>query len=695
MTTTLRIANLAERVSGRALTAWALVGLVLVPAVISAAFAWTQADAIEHLERIEAAVVNNDEPVTVKGQYVPLGRVLVAELTDPERENNLTWTNTDAETAAEGLRTGRFATVVTIPESFSAAATSLAAQDPDLARHATLDITTSPSGGVVDPTVGQAVAAAVTSALNTQLVETFVDNIYVGFSDMKDQLGNAVDGAGELAGGADELHAGVGKAAAGAAELSAGLGRLAAGSAELATGADRLAAGSRQLADGLGVLRDRTSDLPAQTAQLAAGADQVRDGVQLVVGQVQDVIDQLEQAGLDAETAGAQLGRADALLDATSAEVARLEAACAETPSPACDLLPSVRQLLDQQSSILGLLQQSVTLLEQAPEVSAQLDAFADGADQLADGAAQLAAGMAGLVGGIDRAATGAEKLADGNARLADGARKLAGGAAEARDGSAELATGMGRLEEGAGQLAAGADELHQGLADGVAQIPSYDADERRKLAEVAAEPVRTGELGFPDPRLAAAYFTAVALAIAALVTYTLLRAVPRRTLTSSSGSLVLALQAFRPSIVIATLQAIAVAFGMQLALDLGWTTLLAYAGVVLLASLAMCAVTQALVALLGGTGRFVAVFALAITAATAIVSTTPPGLRAVVELTPVAPTIQGLRDVVLGTGVGAECAALVAWLLAGLAVTVLAIARKRTVTAAQVAGLLAPATPA
>lgn len=684
------IASLAERVSGRRFTVWALLGLVLVPAVIAASFAWTQAEATEHLDRIEAAVVNLDEPVTVDGQYVPLGRVLVAKLTDPARENNLTWTNTDEETAADGLRTGRFVTVVTIPPSFSAAATSLAEQDPAAARHATLDLRTSPSAGVVDPTIGRAVAAAVTEALNTQLVETFVDRIFLGFHDLRDRLGEAADGAGRLADGAARLQGGLGEAGAGARELTAGLGELSSGSARLADGAQRLASGSDRLADGLSTMRDRTRDLPAQTRRLADGADRIRDGVNQADAELQRVLDLVAAADVDSARAAEQLASASVLLAQLSARLDEVAVACAAVPSPACDLVEPMRGMLAQQAATVQLLEQAAQLLDRAPQASAQLDRLVGGINRLADGTQQLAAGMPALASGIDRAATGARQVADGNARLAAGADGLASGAARAREGSAELGGGLSRLEDGAGRLADGAGRLEAGLREGVEQIPAYDAGERRSLAEVAAQPVRAGELRLPDPRLAAAYFTAVALGISALVLYTLLRAVPRRALTSSDGSLVLALRAWAPAVVIALLQAVAVALGMQLALDLSWPTLAGFAGVVLLAALSMAAVVQGLVALLGGTGRFVAVLALAVAAATAVISTTPPALRALVELTPVAPTIQALRDVVLGTGVGAEAAALVAWLVAGLVLTVVAIARQRTVSPARLRRLVA-----
>ena len=59
---------------------WTAVGLVLVPLLIGGLLVWALWKPDERLDRIEAAVVNQDEPVTVDGQTVPLGRQLAAGL---------------------------------------------------------------------------------------------------------------------------------------------------------------------------------------------------------------------------------------------------------------------------------------------------------------------------------------------------------------------------------------------------------------------------------------------------------------------------------------------------------------------------------------------------------------------------------------------------------------------------------------
>ena len=53
-----------ERASSqRRVGLWSLVGLVLVPLVVAAGFLWATWDSTDRLDRVQAAVVNLDEPV--------------------------------------------------------------------------------------------------------------------------------------------------------------------------------------------------------------------------------------------------------------------------------------------------------------------------------------------------------------------------------------------------------------------------------------------------------------------------------------------------------------------------------------------------------------------------------------------------------------------------------------------------------
>ena len=101
--------------------------------------------------------------------------------------------------------------MVTIPKDFSAHATSYSDQSGDTAEQAVLDVQTSQVSGVSDPVVGQAITAAATRALNSQLTEQYVKNIYVGFNDTGKQFTKVADAAGQLSDGTSKLADGLGQ----------------------------------------------------------------------------------------------------------------------------------------------------------------------------------------------------------------------------------------------------------------------------------------------------------------------------------------------------------------------------------------------------------------------------------------------------------------------------------------------------
>src|SRR5699024_539356 len=88
---------------------------------------------------VTAAVVNSDEPVEVGGQMTPLGRQLVGELVNSD-DPRVDWVMSGPEDAEAGLESGEYSVVVTIPEEFSAAATSAAAEDGGEARTAQITV---------------------------------------------------------------------------------------------------------------------------------------------------------------------------------------------------------------------------------------------------------------------------------------------------------------------------------------------------------------------------------------------------------------------------------------------------------------------------------------------------------------------------------------------------------------------------
>lgn len=709
-----------------------LAPVVLVVVLLAAS--WAPADG---LDRVQAAVVNQDEPVTLQGQYTPLGRQLASALTKGEElDATYDWVVTDAAGAAAGLADGTYAAVVTIPENFSAAATSFAAGD-GTAEQATVDIASPPGATAVDQAVTATVTTAATRVLGQQLTTTYIENVLVGFGTLSEQLGQAADGAdqladgvaqladgtGQLATGADGLAGGATQLADGTAQLRDGSYDLATGTAQLAGGARTLAGGARQVADGTAqsaagarALADGATGLSAGTSQLAgglaatsAGAGDPSRGLPALAGGAQQLADGVaaSRAQLDGLLAQAQGGLAQA--------EGALEAGACDEAAPTAECLPlfvqqgvltsqiaAVRQQmagLDDLAAGTRQLSQGLNLavngdgaqnpglvvgLQQLAGGAAQVDGgaqqLAGGAGQLADGLGQLATGTSGLADGASSLASGAGQLASGTSQLAAGVARLDGGAGQLADGATQLAGGVRQTNDGATQLADGSAQLGTGLGQAVEQLPTTPEDQRANLAEVVTTPVVSPSTAVSAPLGLASTLVAVALWFGALVLFWMLRPLPSRVAGSTRSAFAqvlgaLALPAAVSFVTGALVGAIAGGITGQGAGDT-----LALAGVGALAAVALAAFQQAVAAWFGTPGRVVAVVAAFAFVVAGLAATVPAWVGASVGWLPLGPASDALGGV-LGESSASVPGALVAlavWAVAGVLATVGAASRAR-----------------
>jgi putative membrane protein len=378
----------------------AVVAVAMIPLLLAALYVWANINPTGHLDDVQAAVVNQDELVEVKDrkgekQPVAVGRELAGNLVSDKSSKNFDWVLTDAKDAQQGLKNGEYKAVLTIPENFSKAATSTSG-DPEEAIQGNLDLRTNDADNYVSGTIAQAIVKAAKSALNAQVTETYLDNIYLSFSDIKTKLGEAAAGAGELSSGAGALADGASKAAGGAGEL----------------------------ADGLGQLESGTSTLPRDTRLLATGARQVATGVE----QIAALVKQFSQA-LTAATANADadIARLDTLLRGLAEQ-------CRADP-PAGMNCAQIEEAAGRTGELKAFVKQVRT---EASTANKQVQLLADGANQVAVGNEKLAKNVPLLVSSISRAADGADQLADGTAQLSTGADQLSAGALELSTGLRE-----------------------------------------------------------------------------------------------------------------------------------------------------------------------------------------------------------------------------------------------------------------
>lgn len=640
-----------SRATGR-ITWRSILGILLVPLVVAGVLVWAFWNPQERLDTVNAAIVNLDEPVELDGQTVPLGRQLAGGLvgggsTDSMSasaagadlsDTNYNWILTDEEDADAGLKSGKYTAVVTIPENFSAAATSFSG-DAAEAEKATIDVETSDKSRLVDDAISSVITTTAASVVGNELTTTYLENIYVGFNTLGEQLGTAADGATELATGATSLADGATQLATGTTEFSGGVSSLSSGLNEYTTGVSGLA-------DGLTTLQEQTAGLPASTRQLADGANGVATGVDALV------------------TGMAKQGQA----------LTELSAQCTQVVLP----VPETAKFCE------GLAALAAGSTD--PTAAAQTAQLQTGARQLATGATQLADGMPALTSGIGSAASGANELATAGTTLNAGALELATGAAD-------LATGATGVSDGATGLAGGVDTLASGLGEATEAIPSYTEDERETLADVVAAPIvaegSSGGLSFGTTGVP--FFAALALWLGAFASFLVLLAVPKRALGSTRPSALLAFRAWLPGALVGVVQGVLVAAILQPLMQLDVAGWFGFAAVAALAGVAFASTNQALNAVLGGAGRFISMIVALVLIGTSIIATAPAVLDSTVELLPLQPALNAFQSIVTGGGgLAPAIVGLVLWTLAAFAATTLAVVKSRSVTARQLVPRLA-----
>ncbi|MCD2498818.1 YhgE/Pip domain-containing protein [Microbacterium nymphoidis] len=529
-----------ERATTRRRVTWlTVIGVILLPVLIGGVLVAALWNPTERLDNIRAAIVNEDSPVTLNGQTVPLGRQLTAGLVEgsDDVDSNIDWVISNADDAKSGLADGTYDAAITIPENFSAAATSTAGDNPEQAK---IEVTTSPDAKVFDATITNQIATIASGSMGEMLSKNYLENVLLGFTTLNEQLGTAADGATELADGTRQSADGTRQLADGATTLADGIGQLDSGAQQLSSGAATAADGTHQLADGAGQLASGLNQLAPGATQLADGAAASATGAQGLAqgaGQLTEGLSALAPGARGIATGASDLsGGVKTYTDGVSAVLGALPQisagagqlrdgigtladeirANAETmrssallpdelltnASDAAATTASVATQIGDAAQTLGAAAQSCAVAHGQTDASCiALAQQAQALGALATGDATTAATQAGTASayaqGTAQALPGtiADQLValgdaidttpgpDGSPNLAQGATALASGidtlitqAAPLDQGGKELAAGAAALASGAASVADGVDATATGassLASGSSQLAS------------------------------------------------------------------------------------------------------------------------------------------------------------------------------------------------------------------------------
>ncbi|MFJ2826180.1 YhgE/Pip family protein [Streptomyces sp. NPDC087263] len=680
-----RLASLELRRFGRGkLPRAALAALLLLPLLYGALYLWSFWDPYGRLDRIPVALVNDDKGATAAGKKLTAGDDITKGLRDSD---TFEWHEVGAAEAREGVENGTYYLSLTMPSDFSERIASSSGESPETGA---LQVRTNDANNYIVGQISRTVFSEVRTAASTKASRSFLDRIFVSFSDIHGETEKAAKGA-------DRLESGIGTAEKGAEDLADGLkdakagsGKLSSGLKKLNTGAGDLEDGSRQVADGTQTLADKVNGVADEVGPfLKDNEKSIGDTAQLVAdaasgirGDLDTLVRTAPAAAKGAHTAAATLdtvyqARCETLPvpDAACPDLKKAKQAAADVATVADD----VNTLIEDQDGDLDTLDKNLATLQK--QAQALADRSPDLSEDLTDAVSKI------------------NELNKGAGKVADGAKTLHSGLGTAKTGAADLDTGVGKLKTGASdldaglyKLADGSGTLAEGLHDGAGQIPDYDKQDRDQRTEVMSDPVRLASQDLHEaPNYGtgfAPYFIPLSLWVGAMVAYMLIQPLNRRALAAGGSAWRIALAGWLPVAALGVLQTAALMSVLHWAIGLEMAHAAGTVGFLFLVTACFAAIVQWLNARFGAAGRILvlAFLMLQLTSAggTYPVQTSPGFFNAIHPFLPMSYAVEALRRLITGGGLGPvwqACAVLAAFTVGALALTALSARRKQVWT--------------
>jgi putative membrane protein len=680
-----RLAAIELRRFGRGkLPRAALVALLVLPLLYGALYLWSFWDPYGRLDRIPVALVNEDKGATADGKKLAAGDDIAKGLRDSDV---FEWHEVSAEEARARVEDGTYYLSLTVPADFSARIASSAGDSPETGA---LQVRTNDANNYIVGQISRTVFSEVRQAASTKASRSFLDRIFISFSDIHDATVEAAQGADKLEGGIGKAEKGSKDLADGLKDAKSGSGKLAKGLKKLDKGAGDLETGSQQVSEGTQALADKVNGVAAKVGPFLADNEQtIGDTAQLVADSSKAIRRHLDTlvktapvAAEGARTASETLAdiyrtrcEKPVLPDAACSDLKKAKDAAAEVATIAGDVDTLVGDqdgdLKKLDKNLATLQKQAQALADRAPTLSEDLDDAVSKINKLNEGAGKVAAGAKKLHTGLGTAKTGAGDLDEGVGEL--------------KTGAADLSGGLYKLVDGSGKLS-------DGLHDGADRIPDYDKADRDQRTDVMADPV---QLVSRDLHKApnygtgfAPYFIPLSLWVGAMVAYMLMAPMNRRALAAGAPAWRIALAGWLPVVAIGVLQTVALMSVLHWAIGLQMVRAAGTVGFLFLVTACFAAIVQWLNARFGAAGRILvlAFLMLQLTSAggTYPVQTSPGFFNALHPFLPMSYVVEALRRLITGGGLGPvwhACVVLTAFTAGALALTALSARRRQVWT--------------
>lgn len=264
-----------------------LIAIITIPAIYTSVFLGSMWDPYGDADQLPVAVVNHDKKVVYEGKTLQVGNVLAKNLRD---SGSLDFHFVSDKRAEEGLKSGKYYMIISIPKDFSKNATTLMDKTP---KQMKLTYKTNPGTNYVASKMDDSAMAKIEKSVREQVTETYVKTVFDQIKTAGDGFQKAADGSGKIESGAKKLKAGndtieqnLNKLASstltfqnGAKTLSVGLKTYTDGVAKVDSGAKTLKSGTKTLKNGVAALQTGATQLSTGSKSLKLGISQYTNGV--------------------------------------------------------------------------------------------------------------------------------------------------------------------------------------------------------------------------------------------------------------------------------------------------------------------------------------------------------------------------------------------------------------------------------
>lgn len=619
-----------------------------IPILYSGFFLGSIWDPYGQTKNLPVAFVNEDKGASLNGKSLNVGESVEKKLKD---NHDLGWEFVSKQQADEGVNSGHFYAVVTIPSDFSQKAASITKSEP---QQAVINFTTTPAKNYIGSLVSNQAAAKVKSSVSEQITQAYAKGILENL----DKLGIGLDAA---ANGASTLHDGLGRLQSGTQTYVGGVKQLAVNQQSLTGGLAQLSDGSRKLQAGLGQL---SNNLPteSQLSQLSNGMKQLQSGINQLNASVSNpspaLVAQQNKVETEAQTLAQTMRASESDLSAVGDTLRTLGTQAAASGSESTTIsLSQISNISRAFTETQAIIEQTTTLLKDLRVLTQQLSAQQT---QLQAGVSTLNKGVNQLAPNAITAFNGYNSVRFANNQLLAGSASLTNGLNEAKSGSQKLANGASLLEsrsgaliDGTSQLASGADTLANKLADASNRIkiqPTGATTQQQIANPVKSEMTEKGNV--PNYGYALSpYVLSLSLFVGALVLNVIYPI--RKTFSEQESAIRWWLSKASVAGVAAFMQATILMLVMVFFLGLTPEHPAHFIGAIYLTSFAYMSIVSLLVIVLDNPGRFLAMVLLVLqlgsSEGTFPIQTANGFFQAINPLVPMTYSIRALRQAISG----------------------------------------------